>query len=419
VKQQLDGAVDSLHSRKGDKFNIYPVALVVKLLAAHSPSKVDAATLDTVRAFVQKQQQQQQQLLQVSQPLVFGAGTASSAAASAQRPVAMDLDDASVPSLEAAGMVLGLGLGLASGSAAAASAQGSHERKDQASLAASEEETKVKLEPGLRSSRCHQPRYLPVSSFLSGIPVIDLTHPATLAALSHLEDDDDGSKERAEAATADVEQTLSSLLDNFSLWHPRMEEYAVLREHGLRPQEVSVLLQEQCQRFSEYRQEIWNWHRDPNQVTPRTVGNNIRVFLLFGGFVCHSAKRHRLKPAAFDMSVFGSKHIEPYIMDFLQVRGCLSRDQLTTLCVFAVFARFAQAHVLLHRQLHELDRRSGQVLFRRQPARQMQRPSLNWCRSRSTRSGSRGRNASRCVVRVKRRTKQHMRATTTSLRNGC
>jgi hypothetical protein len=49
------------------------------------------------------------------------------------------------------------------------------------------------------------------------------------------------------------------------------------------------------------------------------VGNNIRVFLLFGGFVCHSAKRHRLKPAAFDMSVFGSKHIEPYIMDFLQV----------------------------------------------------------------------------------------------------
>ena len=37
-----------------------------------------------------------------------------------------------------------------------------------------------------------------------------------------------------------------------------MEEYAVLREYGLKPDEVSVLLQEQCQRFSEYRQEIWN-----------------------------------------------------------------------------------------------------------------------------------------------------------------
>ncbi len=100
---------------------------------------------------------------------------------------------------------------------------------------------------------------------------------------------------------------------------PSCSEYTVLREYGLRPDEVSGLLQEQCQRFSEYRQENWNWHRDPSQVTPRTVGNNILVFLLFGGFVCHSAKRHRLKPAAFDLSVFGSKHIKPYIMDFLQV----------------------------------------------------------------------------------------------------
>ncbi len=174
-----------------------------------------------------------------------------------------------------------------------------------------EEEVKVKLEPGQRRRSRHS-NNLPVVSFKGGgIPVIDLTNPATLAALSRLEDQD-----KSDAELADVEQTLSSLVDNFSLWHPLMEEYSVLREYALRPDEVSVLLQEQCQRFSEYRQEIWNWHR---QVTSRTVGNNIRVFLLFGGFVCHSAKRHRLKAVAFDMSVFGNKHIEPYIMDFLQV----------------------------------------------------------------------------------------------------
>jgi hypothetical protein len=89
------------------------------------------------------------------------------------------------------------------------------------------------------------------------------------------------------------------------------------------------------------------------------VGNNIRVFLLFGGFVCHSAKRHRLKPAAFDMSVFGSKHIEPYIMDFLQVcclvgLVCLvvwllvltGRSPRSCSSVLVVPARLAAAHVL-------------------------------------------------------------------------
>ncbi len=111
------------------------------------------------------------------------------------------------------------------------------------------------------------------------------------------------------------------MVDNFSIWEPQGEEYEALREYGLRPREVSQLLQEQCQRFSEYRQEIWNWSRDPNQVTQKTVGNNIRVFLLFGGFVCHATKRHRLKPSAFDMTVFGSKQIDCYVMDFLQVRA--------------------------------------------------------------------------------------------------
>ena len=42
----------------------------------------------------------------------------------------------------------------------------------------------------------------------------------------------------------------------------------LLREYGLRAEEVqsNPVLLEQCQRFGTYRQEIWNWHRDPMQV---------------------------------------------------------------------------------------------------------------------------------------------------------
>jgi hypothetical protein len=274
VKQQLDGTVDSLNSRKGDKFSLFPLGLVAKLLALHSPAKVDAQTLAAVQAFVKDKE-------------------AASAVGSGSEGLGLGLGGC--------GSGSGLGLG---GSPALASSPAEESKEHKA------EEVKVKLEPRRRRAAAAG---LPVSSFAEGgIPVIDLTNPSTLAALSRLEDED-------QTECVDVEQTLSSLVDNFALWHPVMEEYNVLREYGLRPDEVSVLLQGQCQRFSEYRQEIWNWHRDPSQVTPRTVGNNIRVFLLFGGFVCHSTKRHRLKPAAFDMSVFGSKHIEPFIMDFLQV----------------------------------------------------------------------------------------------------
>ncbi len=251
VKNAVEGAVDSLGSRKSEKFCLYPLPLVEKLLAHYAPARVSAQTLASVRAFM----------------------------AMASKPVSMDLG--SDPALAA------------SASADAADGDSDVEMKQAGSASAGAAEIKVKLEPGAAS--------LPVAAFVGGIPVIDLTCPTTLALLE-----------------SDVsEQTLSSLVDNFALWQPVVEEYTVLREYGLRPQEVSVLLQEQCQRFSEYRQEIWNWSRDPSQVTQKTVGNNIRVFLLFGGFVCHSAKRHRLKPASFDMAVFGSKQVESYIMDFL------------------------------------------------------------------------------------------------------
>jgi hypothetical protein len=287
VKKRVDGEIDSLNSRKGDKFSLYPLGVVAKLLALNSPAKVDSETVAAVQVFIKEAAGDS------------GSGSAGSAG---------------------------------SGSLAA---EETKEHKD-SGLETKElkEGIKVKLEPGV-SARAS----LPVSSFLGNIPVIDLTNPSTLAALACLEGKD------AEQAH-DVEQTLSSLVDNFALWHPVTEEYSVLREYGLRPDEVadSVLLQEQCQRFSEYRQEIWNWHRDPSQVTPRTVGNNIRVFLLFGGFVCHSAKRHRLKPAAFDMSVFGSKHIEAYIMDFLQYlhgsRGLMFSSIANYLNSLVVLAKF-------------------------------------------------------------------------------
>jgi hypothetical protein len=166
---------------------------------------------------------------------------------------------------------------------------------------------------GESKSKAERKVALPVSGFISGVPVIDLTSASTLALLAERE--------------PECEQVLSVMVDNFAIWEPQGEEYVALREYGLRPREVSVALQEQCQRFSEYRQEVWNWSRDPNQVTQKTVGNNIRVFLLFGGFVCHTTKRHRLKPAAFDMSVFGTKNIEAYIMDFLQVRSLCNQAE--------------------------------------------------------------------------------------------
>jgi hypothetical protein len=291
VKLQMDGAVGSLNARKGDKFSLYPLDLVARLLGAQSAGKVDAALLQAVQTFVKENE------------------VASAAAAAS--------DSKGASSSAAAG-------------------------------AAAAEEIKVKLEPQAsilpRASR----RALPVASFAAGgIPVIDLTDPATLAALDRLEDEDKEQEQHATAAAAcDVEQTLSSLVDNFALWQPVQAEYAVLREYGLRADEVaeSPRLQEQCQRFSEYRQEIWNWHRDPSQVTPRTVGNNIRVFLLFGGFLCHTTKRHRLKQAAFDMSVFGSPHIEDHVMGFLHYlhgsRGLMFSSIANYLNSLAVLAKF-------------------------------------------------------------------------------
>jgi hypothetical protein len=302
VKRLVDGTVDSLNSRKGDKFSLYPLPLVAKLLALPgSASKVDSGILQAVDAFVKEQKQQ-----------------AAAAAPAADGKEAKIQDDS------------------AAGSGAGPSSSGSFslERKEQPLQ--KEQEIKVKIEPA-------SPRALPISSLVRGIPVIDLTNPATLAALARLEGKE---AKHQKALDVDLEQTLSSLVDNFALWHPVTEEYSVLREYGLRPDEVadSVLLQEQCQRFSEYRQEIWNWHRDPSQVTPRTVGNNIRVLLLFGGFVCHSAKRHRLKPASFDMGVFGSKHIEAYIMDFLQYlhgsRGLMFSSIANYLNSLVVLAKF-------------------------------------------------------------------------------
>jgi hypothetical protein len=296
VKQQLDGAIDSLNSRKADKLSLIPLPLVATLLSGSGKASSLQATLQAVQAFLRDKAPE------------IKAGAAGSGSGSG-------------------------GLGLLP-------RLGDEESKG---LAAAGEEIKVKIEPHLRPSRRSA---LPVSSFTEGgIPVIDLTDPATLAALEAGEQEGSSSAPSA-ASVSDLEQTLSSLVDNFALWQPRQEEYSLLREYGLRADEVaeSPRLQEQCQRFSEYRQEIWNWHRDPAQVTSRTVGNNIRVFLLFGGFLTHTTKRHRLKPAGFDMSVFGSPHIEDYVMDFLHYlhgsRGLMFSSIANYLNSLTVLAKF-------------------------------------------------------------------------------
>ena len=53
-------------------------------------------------------------------------------------------------------------------------------------------------------------------------------------------------------------------------------------------------------------------------MTQKTVSNNIKVLLLFGGFVTRVTRRHRLKPAEFDMGIFSCKQIEYYVMEFLK-----------------------------------------------------------------------------------------------------
>jgi hypothetical protein len=270
VKSLLENTVDSENWNKSDRFNLYPLPLVEKLLAHYCPARVSKEALEAVRAFIKEHN------LPALEPEAV-------VAPDEPAQLAADSDDEA--------------------GAGAESKRG----RSRATLAQSIDHlSSLPLAPkGESKSKAERKVALPVSGFISGVPVIDLTSASTLALLAERE--------------PECEQVLSVMVDNFSVWEPQGEEYQALREYGLRPREVSVTLQEQCQRFSEYRQEVWNWSRDPNQVTQKTVGNNIRVFLLFGGFVCHTTKRHRLKPAAFDMSVFGTKQIEAYIMDFLQV----------------------------------------------------------------------------------------------------
>lgn len=54
VKSSLDGAVDGLGSRRSEKFCLYPLPLVQKLLALYSPARVSAQTLGSVRSFLAK-----------------------------------------------------------------------------------------------------------------------------------------------------------------------------------------------------------------------------------------------------------------------------------------------------------------------------------------------------------------------------
>jgi hypothetical protein len=57
VKRQLDGAVESLNSRKGDKFSLYPLPLVATLLSCSGKASSSLQpTLQAVQAFLRDKQ---------------------------------------------------------------------------------------------------------------------------------------------------------------------------------------------------------------------------------------------------------------------------------------------------------------------------------------------------------------------------
>ena len=103
------------------------------------------------------------------------------------------------------------------------------------------------------------------------------------------------------------------------------DDDAWLQHYGMTAEDISDTLARQFKRFSTYRQEIWNWHRDAaGAVTEKTTSNNLRVFLLFGGFLSkvYVHRAHHSdglnSPRSINLSIFGSKDMEQYAMAFLQ-----------------------------------------------------------------------------------------------------
>ena len=134
---------------------------------------------------------------------------------------------------------------------------------------------------------------------------------------------------------------LGRLLDNFVEWKPRAEEYVAVREYGLKGARNQCNAQGTVSTFCGISPRDMELEPRCQAGCQKTVSNNLQVLFLLGGFVCKVTRRHRIKPEDFDLSLFSSKHIEHYMLDFL--RYLHSTRQL----MFSTIANYMNSLVVL------------------------------------------------------------------------
>jgi hypothetical protein len=112
------------------------------------------------------------------------------------------------------------------------------------------------------------------------------------------------------------------LADNFlAPSPPHRQDAALKREYRLQDAAISDQFKEQCIRFGEWRQRVYEWSRDGSSVARTTVDNNVSNLLLFAGYAtAHAELRYRVRPAAtFEMSVFGSvERLQPLALGYVR-----------------------------------------------------------------------------------------------------
>jgi len=76
-----------------------------------------------------------------------------------------------------------------------------------------------------------------------------------------------------------------ALSDNFLVPQPpRRLDAVIKRKYRLADSDISDRFKEQCIRFGEWRQLVYEWSRDEASVAQTTVDNNIANILLFAGY---------------------------------------------------------------------------------------------------------------------------------------
>jgi hypothetical protein len=148
--------------------------------------------------------------------------------------------------------------------------------------------------------------YLDFHTVMEGARVlIDLTGPAA----------NEGDDVLADALSG-------PLADNFLVpLPPRRQDAALKRGYRLPDSAISDRFKEQCIRFGEWRQRVYEWSRDEVSAAQITIGNNISNLLLFAGYcTTHAPAACRVHPpTAFDLTVFNSvAKIQPLALGYVQ-----------------------------------------------------------------------------------------------------